>query len=259
MMKLSSIVAKAKQDPAFLQSLMTMVKVAKSDSEGQTSFNENVPAADEAGQGKADDSEQKAGRVPQMVDNTQVQGEQAIPIDQGQQGQAPEDVGAAAARAFIGPEVFQAAVAGDPGAINLVASVAAQIASQAQNPQPQVQGAPGMDQTMTDAGVTPEEYEAMMASGQMEPAQSPEEQVANLIVAPQQAAPAQPVQPPQQQKTVNVQGGAGPDKGSDDGQPEQQPQPGKSDQAPEKKNGNGDSVDDETIARIVKLVKNGKI
>ena len=122
-----------------------------------------------------------------------------------------------------------------------------------------------MDPTMQQAGLSPEEAQALQEQGGMgEVAQTPtpEEQVADLIVAPQEqpaAAPMEaPAAAPADKKGPTPPGGE-PKPASTNGEKPTFP--------PSKKNGgeeNGNSsevegVDSDTLAKIVKLVKSGKL
>jgi len=263
MMKLSSIIAKAKQDPAFASSLMAMTKIAASKKDDESEFNEGVPATDQKDQ-KEDLSGQQAGKVAQPVDNSQVVEDQTIPVGADQQGQVvqegPEAAGARAAQAFIGPEVFQAALQGDGNAMQLISMVAGQVSAAATSAAAAPQAAPqaGMDPTSAEAGVNPEEYAAMQQTGMMQPAPTPEEQVANMIVAPQQQPAAQPVAPPAQQKQVTVSPGSQEQPKQPGEEKKENPFAGKKEEGGAEKE-KVEGVDDETLSKIVKLVKAGKL
>lgn len=84
---------------------------------------------------KADKEGAGAEGAPPPVDPTEDQGGEVPPQEMPPEGmdegyETPEEMGARAARAFLGPNVFAAAAQGDPTALNLLAQTAAQIAAQ---------------------------------------------------------------------------------------------------------------------------------
>ena len=263
MLNLSPLVKMAKENREFARALMQMTKTAK-DKDSETSFNETVPAASQPDK-QDPNNEQKAGKVEQPVDNSQVEA-QAQPQEMQaeempQQDDSPVAVGVRAAQSFIGPEVFQAALAGDTNAMDLLSRVAGQIASSTATAATQAAAGPQMDPTMQQAGLSPEEAQALQEQGGMgEVAQTltPEEQVADLIVAPQEQPAAAPMEAP----------AAAPADKKGPTPPGGEPKPAKNGNfPPSKKNGGeerGDSsevegVDSDTLAKIVKLVKSGKL
>ena len=272
MLKLGSLVKMAKEDRNFARTLMHMAKIA-ADKDTETQFNETVPAASQPDKNDPN-NEQQGGKVEQPMDQSQVMqdGQQATPeeLQMAQEDNSPEAAGVRAAQSFIGPEVFQAAMAGDTNAMDLLSRVAGQIASSTSMAASQAASQPQMSPDMQAAGLSPEEAQAFQeqgmdgGQGQLAQTMTPEEQVANLIVAPQEQPVASPIQ----------SAGAKPAGGGSDGPtpPGGEPKPATTNEGekptfpPSKKgeekkpdDGEDDSVDSATVAKIVKLVKSGKL
>ena len=225
-----------------------------------SSFNEGVPSTD-LGMQTAETQGMPQPQKNAVMDPNSDQ-YAAVPMDQGQQGMEnpqtnipPEMV--AAAQAFLGPEVMQAAMQGDPNASDLVARSAAHFGSTFMNMTNQASGMPvptGTEQQVNDGqapvGIT-----------------SPEEDIAAELVpnipAPQQAVPGQsgipagqsPEQPGQVAGTPSTtEGEMGNDQALEQSQGQQTGQQQGLDQ-----NGNPQMVDIATVAKIINLVKAGKI
>jgi hypothetical protein len=176
----------------------------------------------------------------------------AVPMEQDQQ--MPEQPGVAvppemvsAAQAFLGPDVMSAAMQGDPNAADLVARSAAHFGSTFMNMSNQGGMAPmdpnaGMDQSgmpmQPPMGIT-----------------SPEEDIASELVpmmpTPQQAVPGQEGQPMQPGQNA----GAQPSNENASGQDVAMEQPQQGQQQP----GTTDTVDLETVRKLINLVKSGRV
>lgn len=140
---------------------MTLLQKLATEVNDPSNFDETVPPVEAAREGEKDPN---SPAIPQDqvnkpgFENAET-GEQyeAIPDESMQEdaGVAPEEAGARAAQAFLGPEVMQMALGGDPAAADLVARTAGQIAAQttmaAANFQMQPAGQMG-DQGMMDQG-----------------------------------------------------------------------------------------------------------
>jgi len=193
----------AAASPRFAQ----MIKCAATG--GTYEFNEDVPASAVSGASTPMSSSyapnnQPAGQVPQYG-NEEVPPEDeyaAVPEEEGAAMQeempqdSPEAAGARAAQAFMGP-IFDAAMAGDPAAMELIAKAAGNVAgsvSKSYNESAQMGG-----QMMGDGG-------QMMDDGsqQAPTITSPEEDLANDIVGevkqppPESQAPSNEEQQPEQ-------------------------------------------------------------
>jgi hypothetical protein len=122
-------------------------------------FDESVPPVEENQQSEEDESSPTMSqRTPAMQPGAGGEDFAAVPEEgygEGEgMGAGPEEMGARAAQAFIGPEVMQMAMEGDPAATELISRTAGQIAggiatafaqSQMQQ-QPMGGGQPGMEQ-----------------------------------------------------------------------------------------------------------------
>jgi len=107
----------------------------------QSEQDEDSPAQQQPGQQETEEDQYAA--MPD--ENYGAQGEMDM-------GGSPEEVGARAAQAFIGPEVMQMAIQGDPAATELISRTAGQIAGgiatafmKSQTEQPPMMGQPGME------------------------------------------------------------------------------------------------------------------
>ena len=173
---------------------------------------------------------------------------------QAQAGNTPEEVGARAAQAFLGPETMMAAANGDPAATEIVSRtaghVAGAVAEAALKMAPMSAEAP-VPPVMSPAQGAPVEAAAVPA---VQPT-SPEEAVANSLV-PQPVepvagpidagkAPNTAVVPPEQSAPVPAQGF--PPKKDESGKPAPKPAP---------QNGQYDA---ETVGKLIELAKAGKI
>lgn len=173
LIKLGSVSKKAK---AFI---MHLAKVAAGDSE----FDETPPAmnteqleADKASRSSQDKEQAAPAAIPAEEEGVPV--EQPMPTQEG-----PEAVGARAAQSFIGPEIMQAAMSGDPGAADLVARTAGQIAGAVSEAMLRSSQQAPVEQ-MGGAGI-PATGDATMAPA----ITTPEEDLANEIVPPQAEPP----------------------------------------------------------------------
>jgi hypothetical protein len=240
-----------------LTKLATLVKTATSDDEGDQ-FDEKVPVQEDENTDKGEKPVKNAQPGQQPPQEAPVEPVVEEPMPQ----EGPEAFGARAAQAFIGPEVFQAAAQGDQAAIDIVARTAGQIAaSTAQaaatamsTPAPGgevVEGAEGAEGApaapVAAPGAAPEAAAAPVVA-------TPEEEVANQIVAePAQATPSP-------QAPVD----ATPPDQAQNGQPQQQgaapaPDAG-ADIQPAGTGPNGEPLYDEAaIEKIIALVKAGKL
>jgi hypothetical protein len=227
-----------------------MKKIAQNTS---TSFNETVPSTD-TGMPLVQDQGQPAPMknanvnpasdpyavVPQEYDD-----QAAVPEDMGFQA-PPEMIGAA--QSFLGPEIMQSAMAGDPTAMDLVARTAAHVGSNFMNMSAGAAGAvpTGMEGQPGAEGMQPGvEGQPEIPAGMT----SPEEDLAAELV-PNIAPAPMPGQMGQ---------GAGQSAGQEaaPGQ-EQSGVPGQ-EQAQGQPQGGQEMVDLPTVARLVQLAKAGQI
>lgn len=201
-MRLDSLVKRASHDPVTARALMTMIKIAQNDSNENTQFNESVPAADIDPLTGQPAAQQEQGWSPQSSATTTgyAQESQYLPSDQaamlqqgGIQSGNPLVAGAEAARVFVGQDVFAAAMQGDPNAMNLVTQVASTIANGSTGSvQPAAMEGQPMAEDMQGA---PDEMQQPNSFAEAGIPATPEEQIANMIVQPVEAAPAQPQDP----------------------------------------------------------------
>lgn len=223
------------------------------------SFNETVPSTDLGMQ----TAETQGMAQPQKNAKVDPNSDQyaAVPIegevqDQGQPQASnvpPEMV--AAAQSFLGPEIMQAAMSGDPNAADLVARTAAHFGStfmnMSGNQAATVPGAEGMDPNT--AGGMP---------GQQAPVgiTTPEEDLAAELVpnvpTPQQAVPGAQGSPmPQDVQAQQVAGQQSSEEAAS-GQDVAQEQPV---QGQGMDQGGNQMVDIQTVVKLINLIKAGKI
>jgi hypothetical protein len=250
----------AAKSPKARNTLLSMVKTANGKS---TEFNENVPGMTEDESAYADGN----GQAPPEQGAPPPKNPTAIPANAPAEAQAPEGpeaVGARAAQSFIGPEVMQAAMSGDPAAADLIARIAGQVAGAVSET---ALKAAGNASQMGTAGVPAEggvPGEGVVGPGaQAVPAapSTPEQDLANEIVPPAQAAPVPAAAPPAGQ----TQAGPGQEQGNmDQGKAGQTqalptesagPVPAK---GAESKAG-GEKIDVQTVAKLIQAAKAGKI
>jgi hypothetical protein len=225
------------------------------------SFNEQVPSTAvgmEASDSQGQAQPQKSAKVDPASDQYA-----AIPIEEGQeqeqqpQGSTVPQEMVDAAHSFLGPEVLQAALQGDPNAADLVARTAAHFGSTFMNMANSAQAAvaPGA-----------ENMEQGAVSGQQAPMgiTTPEEDLAAELVpnvpTPQQATPgAQGATMPQDQQASQVSGQqSSMEASSGKDVAQEQSQPPVNEQGIDQ-NGNPQMVDIATVAKLINLVKAGKI
>lgn len=222
-----------------------------------SSFNETVPST-QIGMQSSETQGMAQPEKNAVVDPNSDQ-YAAMPMQQDQQipeqpqiDIPPEMV--SAAQAFLGPDVMSAAMQGDPNAADLIARSAAHFGSTFMNMSNQGGMAPmdpnaGMDQSgmpmQPPMGIT-----------------SPEEDIASELVpnmpTPQQAVPGQegqPMQPGQNQEQPGQNSGAQPSNENASGQDVAMEQPQQGQQQP----GTTDTVDLETVRKLINLVKSGRV
>jgi hypothetical protein len=130
------------QDSSILQKLASapkptlLQKLAQGGFEGggndPSKFDESVPPMQDQSQGQDPNSPVMTEQQKQQEGAPADEQFAAMPMEQ----QAPPvDPGIAAAQAFIGPEIMQAAMSGDPNATNIVGAAAGHIARVANQPQ----------------------------------------------------------------------------------------------------------------------------
>ena len=240
-----------------------------------SSFNETVPSTDVGMQASETQGLAQPDKTAVMTPGTDQYAAvpngydpNQQPMDQQQSGAPPEMI--QAAQSFLGPEVMQAAMQGDPAAADLIARTAAHVGNTFMNSLNQppamaggveagAQGMPGAPGAMpTPVGIT-----------------SPEEDLAaELVPAAPAPAPAQPGMPQGQPH--------GQSQGQPQGQPQEQPaeQPGQNSgaqsseenasgqdvamqqsqqQIPGQQDGTTETVDLETVRKLIALVKSGQV
>lgn len=230
------------------------------------SFNEQVPST-ELGMQTSETQGQAQPQKNAVVDPNSDQyaavpvgGEQPMDQQQPQGSNVPPEM-VAAAQSFLGPEIMQAAMQGDPNAADLVARTAAHFGSTfmniSGNQSAAVPGSEGMDPNAA-AGAMPGQQAPMGIT-------TPEEDLAAELVpnvpTPQQAVPGQQQnvqqQPGQQQpgqvagQQPSMEAASGQDVAQEQAQPPVQGQG--IDQ------GGGQMVDIQTVVKLINLVKAGKI
>lgn len=266
--------------------IIEMAKLAVGDA-----FDENVPAMNQQNAEMMQQQSQGGdyygnGVAPKAAVPLQGQGQMEGSPQEEQMPEAPVDnspeaIGARAAQSFLGPEVMQMAASGDPVSIDLIARVAGQIAKSTAE-MINESGAQGQMQPQVDPNTgMPIGAEQEMAPQQMT---TPEEDLANEVV------PQEQMQAPQAQNGQMPQGnGNGDGQPNGIGQPEQGGQPNEN--RPPNGNGNGQkpkngnngfppkkkegeskettkegsyggnvkSIDINTVHKLIKLAKAGKI
>lgn len=236
--------------------------VEKLASDSSTEFNETVPAANteqlEAQQ--AANAEQSVAPTGARAIPAQVPVQEHVPEEEYVEAppEGPEAIGARAAQSFLGPEIMQAATAGDPAAADLVARTAGQVA-----------GAVTEAVARSGGGAAPMEGEVPNEEGlapEMAPAiATPEEDLANEIVpATQPAAMPAPGQVPQGQ----VPQGQVPPENAEGEKDQRTIDQGKNVQttvAPDQSaaavpaGGEGEKVDMADVKKLIELARAGKI
>ena len=245
-----------------------MNKVAK-----KTSFDESLPSTE---QGMAL-AETQGKPQPQKNAVTDPNSDEyaAVPVegqeDPNQQEQPqcqipPEAI--QAAQAFIGPEVMQAAMSGDPNAQDIVAKAAAHFGSTFMNAAAGAQSAqPPVDASGMSQAAIPGQAASVAVT-------SPEEDLAAELVPavpnPQQAVPGQqqvaqpPVggQQPSEQPQTGQAAGIQPNTEGEspaDQTKEQVVDPNGQPQAQGQEQGSDQLVDVATVVKLINLIKSGKI
>ena len=207
---------------------------------------------------------------------------QEEPMPEAPVDNSPEAIGARAAQSFLGPEVMQMAASGDPVSIDLIARVAGQIAKSTAE-RVDESGAQGQAQPEIDPNTgMPIGAEQVAPPQQMT---TPEEDLANEVVPQNQVQGGQAQGGQAQGGQMPQEGGNGEPNGS--GQPEQGGQPNENrppnDNGQKPKNGNNGfppkkkeneskettkessyggnvrSVDIDTVHKLIKLARAGKI
>lgn len=247
----SELIKLAQQSASFRKKLIAEItKTANGDDDqnGSNQFNETVPANEEDEEGAEGKEGNQGAQQPPLPPN----GEEAaaVPMPQEEQGpEPPEAVGARAAQAFIGAEVMEAAMQGDPAAMDLIARTAGQVAGAVAEANARA-AAGAQTQAVPATGAEGSEYsstgaQAVPAAGgtPAAPVANPTDELATEIAGAPQAAPAQaqamPGKDGQTQVVPQAQNGA-------------QPAPASG------KNGGG-NIDAAAIARLLELAKAGKI
>lgn len=277
-----------KRDLSILE--IIKVAVAKMPSKGMTKvadkneseFNETVPAPESQPvdqqfaemQGNAP-APKKAVPTPSLPQG-QAQEEEyaAVPMEGeaeagGIEG-SPEEIGVRAAQAFIGDDIMNMALQGDPNAADLIARTAGHVAGAVSESAAKalmaLQGA-----VAPVEGGMPAEAQGMPAGAApmgAQPAASvmttPEEDLANEIVPnvqemPAQAAPAQNGAPASQAPQVGKEGTGDPRSGSEAGKKTQSGNGGNPESGEAKEVAEDENLDPDTVAKIVKMVKSGKL
>jgi hypothetical protein len=228
------------------------------------SFDESVPSTDaglQASDSQGQAQPQKNAKVDPNSDQyaaVPINGEEQMEQEQTQGSNVPPEM-VAAAQSFLGPEVMQAAMSGDPNAADLVARAAAHFGSTfmnmtAGNAQAAVvPGAEGMDPAA--AGGVP---------GQQAPVgiTTPEEDLAAELVpnvpSPQQAVPGAQGTPMPQDIQASQVAGQESSMEAASGKDVAQEQPNVPGQ--DVTQGDGQQmVDIATVVKLINLVKAGKI
>lgn len=229
------------------------------------SFNEQVPST-ELGMQTSETQGQAQPQKNAVVDPASDQyaavpvgGEQPMEQQQPQGSNVPPEM-VAAAQSFLGQEVMQAAMSGDPNAADLVARTAAHFGStfmnMSGNQAAAVPGAEGMDSNTAVGGVP----------GQQAPIgiTTPEEDLAAELVpnvpTPQQAVPGAQGSPMPQDVQVQQVAGQQSSMEAASGQDvaQEQSQPQVNEQGVDQ-NGAPQMVDIQTVVKLINLIKAGKI
>jgi len=246
------LVKLAAKSPKAKQTLLSMLKFANN---SNTEFDEKVPSMEEEN-GNHKNGTGKEGEPPAEQNGGQAPAQQAAPVAApAAQPEGPEMAGARAAHGFLGPDVMQAAMAGDPAAADLVARTAGQIAGAVSEsilrstPDASMMGTAGVPAQggMPGQGAVGPGAQAVPAVPGA-PA-TPEQDLANEIVPPPQAVAPAP---------APTQGS--PAQGNGNGS-SVQPKNGNG-QAPEKPNdvkGGGEQIDLKTVAKLIQAAKAGQI
>ena len=207
----------AASSPKGREFVLHLAKVAAGDSSSE--FNETVPAmnteqleADKASlpsQGPGNKQNPQQQPPPEEVP---VEGEMPMEAAPDTSG-SPEEIGARAAQSFIGVEIMQAAMSGDPAAQDLMARAAGQVAGAVAEAvarsagmggaqaggMPSEDGVPPGGGMPIEGGVAPGMAPGMaprMAPGMAPAIATPEEELANEIVPPVAAPAAVPAVAP---------------------------------------------------------------
>lgn len=271
----------AKSSPKGRDFVLHLAKVANGDSSSE--FDETPPAMN------TEQLETDKASLPSQSPEKQAQPPVAVPQENAMPmeptapaPEGPEAAGARAAQSFIGPEVMQRAVSGDPAAQDLVARTAGQVAGAVTEAAARAT-APVTGPTPEEGVAPPAEGATMVDQGVVAPGvpiapavSTPEEDLANEIVPPASATPTQvppvpggqleqPVQPGQEKP---VPGGEQPapapaPQGGEQGAIDQgkgpetvvNPQPGG---APAEAGG-GEKVDMNDVKKLLELARAGKI
>jgi len=184
----------ANEDPEVRKSLLTLAKIAADDN---SEFDETVPGAEE--NDDKNNEKDKEGKKPQENPPPvpPVEAAPVAPAVAPVEGGSPEEAGARAAQAFIGPEIMGAAISGDPGAQEVVSRTAGQIAGAVAESAARsiATGAAGAPTTAVPAVEGPpvegaaSGVEAVPAVPEA-PVVSPEQQVADQVIPNEVAQPA---------------------------------------------------------------------
>jgi hypothetical protein len=259
--------------------LNTLLKLAAKDEE--SNFNEksnkDKKNEDSSTNGNEDENVEEESTEEEPAENI-TQEEEAVeqpavnpPVPQETNTPAPQEVGAMSARAFLGPEVFNMAMQGNPNAQDLIGRVAAHIAQvgtdSASNQMDQMIQQQSMPQNveyaatpdgyvpqadeMIDPNAVPVDQNGVPIDQNSVPANlnaaqesvTPEEDVANDIVPPVESSQA-PTGIPVQPNSVN---------GS-----QVSPQDQNVVKGPTNVNG-VNMYDEETVAKLIELAKKGQI
>lgn len=276
-MKLASKSSKARD------LILGLAKTAANDS--GTEFNEDSPSMNEDESGSEESNkEEKKVEEQAPVEQPVAEAPVAVPNAAPAPTMGPEDIGAKAAQSFLGPDVMQAAMAGDPNAANIVARTAGHVAGAVAEAAANAgAGAPdpAMDPAMDPAAQgmeVPGDPAAMPAEGApvdpnappVDPnappvapeaaAGTPEQQVADSIVPQGEAAPAAPVgvQDPGKADQTQVAPGnpAGPVPAAGPGEPAPVAAPVAAPGAAPAPEGTADLA---TVAKLIQLAKAGQI
>ena len=282
----------AKSSPKARDFVLHLAKVASGDSSSE--FNESVPAmnTEQLEADKASLPSQTPGKPNQPpVAEPAVPPMEQAPVEAAPAPEGPEAIGARAAQSFIGPEIMQAAVSGDPAAQDLISRTAGQVAGAVTEMLTRAgasQGnmAPAEGPVPAEGGIPAEGGGTPMAGGMAPAIATPEEDLANEIIPPvapvasvapvapgmpagqAPASPASPV-PPAVPAGPAVPPGQAPQQGDDQGVigqgkgPETvvNPEPGAAPAAPAPAAPaeGGEAVSVEDVKKLIELAKAGKI
>jgi len=193
-----NLLHKIASDAPLREALLSLIKTSANNDNastgGKTEFDETVPSAEQ--------NSMYGDQAPEQNQSKSAAEAQLLPPDQAaqlNQPQAmPEEIGARAAQAFIGPDVLNAAMQGDQHAMQLVAMATGNVASATADAfaKSQMQAVPQgqVPAPQPDAAQETPQGARMVGS-------TPEEQIANMIVPASNTPTATPIEQGQEKQS----------------------------------------------------------